>query len=110
MKFKKLSLEGRYVRLEPLSIKHKEGLCEAVADGELWNLFVTKVPRIEAMEEFIANANTAFDEGDGLVFATVNKATAKVVGSTRFMRASLVNKRVEVGFTFFGCIRPAQPK
>ncbi|WP_295875703.1 GNAT family protein [uncultured Zhongshania sp.] len=100
MKFKKLSLEGRYVRLEPLSIKHKEGLCEAVADGELWNLFVTKVPRIEAMEEFIANANTAFDEGDGLVFATVNKATAKVVGSTRFMRASLVNKRVEVGFTF----------
>ncbi|CAA0097124.1 GNAT family N-acetyltransferase [Zhongshania aliphaticivorans] len=100
MKFENVVLEGQYVRLEPLSIEHKKGLCEAVADGELWNLFVTKVPRIEAMDEFIANANTVFEEGDGLVFATVNKATAEVVGSTRFMRASLVNKRVEIGFTF----------
>lgn len=100
MKFEKVSLDGQYVRLEPLSIHHKEGLCEAVADGELWNLFVTKVPRIEAMDEFIGNAYYALEEGDGLVFATINKATGKVVGSTRFMRAVPVNKRVEIGYTF----------
>ena len=100
MKFEKVSLDGQYVRLEPLSIHHKEGLCEAVADGELWNLFVTKVPRIEAMDEFIGNAYYALEEGDGLVFATINKATGKVVGSTRFMRAVPVNKRLEIGYTF----------
>jgi RimJ/RimL family protein N-acetyltransferase len=100
MKFEKVSLDGQYVRLEPLSIHHKDGLCEAVADGELWNLFVTKVPRIEAMDEFIGNAYYALEEGDGLVFATINKATGKVVGSTRFMRAVPVNKRVEIGYTF----------
>ena len=100
MTFEKVSLDGQYVRLEPLSIHHKEGLCEAVADGELWNLFVTKVPRIEAMDEFIGNAYYALEEGDGLVFATINKATGKVVGSTRFMRAVPVNKRVEIGYTF----------
>ncbi|MBQ0758435.1 MAG: RimJ/RimL family protein N-acetyltransferase [Zhongshania sp.] len=100
MKFEKVSLDGQYVRLEPLSIHHKDGLCEAVADGELWNLFVTKVPRIEAMDEFIGNAYYALEEGDGVVFATINKATGKVVGSTRFMRAVPVNKRVEIGYTF----------
>lgn len=100
MTFEKVSLDGQYVRLEPLSIHHKDGLCEAVADGELWNLFVTKVPRIEAMDEFIGNAYYALEEGDGLVFATINKATGKVVGSTRFMRAVPVNKRVEIGYTF----------
>lgn len=100
MKFEKVSLDGQYVRLEPLSIHHKDGLCEAVADGELWNLFVTKVPRIEAMDEFIGNAYYALEEGDGLVFATINKATGKVVGSTRFMRAVPVNKRLEIGYTF----------
>ncbi|WP_269617619.1 GNAT family N-acetyltransferase [Zhongshania sp. BJYM1] len=100
MTFNNCILEGRYVRLEPLSMAHNDGLRDAVADGELWDLFVTKVPRIEAMDEFIANACTDFENGEGLAFATINKESGKVVGSTRFMRPSLINKRVEIGFTF----------
>jgi N-acetyltransferase len=100
MTFNKCILEGHYVRLEPLSMAHKDGLCDAVADGELWDLFVTKVPRIEAMDEFIANACADFENGEGMAFATINKESGKVVGSTRFMRPSLINKRVEIGFTF----------
>jgi RimJ/RimL family protein N-acetyltransferase len=37
---------------------------------------------------------------DGLVFAIIEKVSGNVVGSTRFMKANLLNKRVEVGFTF----------
>ena len=100
MQFDKIILEGDYVRLEPLSESHSGELIQAVSDGELWNLFVTLVPRIEDIDEFIKNAITAHASGDGLAFATIDKASGRVVGSTRFMKANLINRRVEIGFTF----------
>lgn len=100
MKFDRITLEGKHVRLEPLSEIHRGGLIEAIADGELWNLFVTLVPRIEGVDEFIENAISAHINEDGLAFATIDKVSGRVVGSTRFMKANLPNKRVEIGFTF----------
>ncbi len=102
MKFDKVVLEGQKVRLEPLSLTHKDGLCEAILDGELWNLFVTLVPPINEMNTFFHNAEMAYESGDSLVFAIIDKATNKVAGSTRFMKANFPYKRLEIGFTFLG--------
>jgi len=102
MKFTPVTLEGKFVRLEPLSIQHKQGLCDAIRDGELWNLFVTLVPHPNAIDAFFTNAQVALDNNEGLAFATIDKATNTIVGSTRFMKANLPNKRVEIGFTFLG--------
>jgi len=100
MQFESLSLEGNYVRLVPLSKIHRTELIEAISDGELWKLFVTLVPQVEDIDDFIENAISAHKNGDGLAFATIDKASGRVIGSTRFMKASLANKRVEIGFTF----------
>ena len=100
MPFEKVILEGEHVRLEPISKSHRDELIEAITDGELWNLFVTLVPRIEGIDQFIENATSAYDNEDGLAFATIDKVSGRVVGSTRFMKANLPNKRVEIGFTF----------
>ena len=102
MKFTPTTLEGKFVRLEPLSIHHKQGLCDAIRDGELWNLYVTLVPHPNAIDEFFANVQIALENNEGLAFATIDKATNKIAGSTRFMKANLPNKRVEIGFTFLG--------
>jgi RimJ/RimL family protein N-acetyltransferase len=102
MRFEPVVLEGEYVRLEPLSEEHRQGLCDAIADGELWNLHVTLVPHPSRIDEFLNNAREAYESGDGLAFATVDRVTHRVAGSTRFMRASLPNRRVEIGFTFLG--------
>jgi len=100
MNFEKVTLEGDHVRLEPLSETHRDGLIDAVSDGELWKLFVTLVPRVEGIDVFIANAVEAHSNADGLAFATIDKASGRAVGSTRFMKANLPHKRVEIGFTF----------
>lgn len=100
MQLESVSLEGNYVRLVPLSEIHRTELIEAISDGELWKLFVTLVPQIEDIDAFIENAISAHKNGDGLAFATIDKASGRVIGSTRFMKASLANKRVEIGFTF----------
>ncbi len=102
MKLEKITLEGSHVRLEPLNNTHKEGLCRAICDGELWTLFVTSVPHVSQIDAFFAKAQADYETGDSLAFATIDKASGQVAGSTRFMRASLPNKCIEIGFTFLG--------
>jgi len=102
MRYEERILEGEYVRLEPLSSSHKEGLIEAISDGKLWNLFVTLVPKPGDIDAFIDNAISAQKSGDGLAFATIDKKSGKVAGSTRFMKTDFINKRVEIGYTFLG--------
>lgn len=102
MMFTPVVLEGSTVRLEPLSDQHKAGLCEAIRDGELWKLFVTLVPHPDDIDLFFSNAQKSFEQGDGLTFAIIDKHNKKVVGSTRFMKANLPNKRLEIGYSFLG--------
>ncbi len=103
MSFEPVVLEGEHVRLEPLDGRHKDGLCRAISDGELWNIFVTIVPHPDDIDQFLANAKSAHERGDGLAFATIDKSrNNEVAGSTRFMNANLPNKRVEICFTFLG--------
>ena len=93
-------LSGKQVRLEPLTEEHLAGLRAAVTDGELWTLFYTSVPHPDELQTFFANASREHEAGLGQTFATIDCASGRVIGSTRFMNASLVNKRVEIGFTF----------
>lgn len=102
MEFEEITLEGKFVQLEPITKKHKEGLCKAISDGELWNLHVTRVPHTKDIDAFINNALQAFESGDGITFAIIDKKYNTVAGSTRFMKANLSYKRVEIGFTFLG--------
>ncbi len=102
MAFEKVILEGNLVRLEPLASHHREALCDAIRDGELWTLFVTLVPHPKDIDAFFEQAEKNFVAGDGLAFAIIDKSLNKVVGSTRFMKAELSHKRAEIGFTFLG--------
>lgn len=102
MEFKNSTLKGKRVQLEPLTEDHKESLCKAISDGELWDLHVTLVPHTKDIDSFIANALAAFKSGDGITYAIIDKSSNTVAGSTRFMKANLPYKRVEIGFTFLG--------
>tara|TARA_R110002073_G_scaffold84612_5_gene201740 strand:+ start:3434 stop:4015 length:582 start_codon:yes stop_codon:yes gene_type:complete len=100
MTFTPITLAGNHIRLEPLAEHHKSGLCRAIEDGNLWQLFVTSVPHPNDIDTFFENAHATVTSGEGLVFATIDQASNKVIGSTRFMRSNLANKRSEIGFTF----------
>lgn len=102
MILQQVTLNGTYTRLEPLSEAHRNGLCEAISDGELWKLFVTLVPHKNDIEAFINNSYLSHQSGDGLTFATIDQLSGKVAGSTRYMKSNIQNKRIEIGFTFLG--------
>jgi RimJ/RimL family protein N-acetyltransferase len=95
-----ITLEGSHVQLEPLSESHHDALCEVGLDPELWEWIPIQVLDREQMLRYIRAALSDQEKGISLPFATVDRASGKVVGSTRFMNIDLPNKRVEIGATW----------
>jgi N-acetyltransferase len=78
-------LEGHLVRLEPLREAHVAGLAEA-ASGDRSTFTLTWVPHgHEEAQRYVQAALRAQAAGDVLPFAQVDRASGRVVGSTRFM-------------------------
>jgi len=102
MLIESVTLEGRAVRLEPLSQKHHPGLCEIGLEEDLWALVPYRVTMPEQMRTYIDTALAAQAAGAALPFATTDIASGKSVGSTRFMNIDVGNQRVEIGSTFIG--------
>ncbi|WP_407836272.1 GNAT family N-acetyltransferase [Streptomyces sp. DSM 116496] len=98
-------LAGERVRLEPLELRHHDGLCEAVRDGSLWELAVTIVPHPDDVRGFIEDAVAARAAGTQIPYATVDAETGRVIGSTRLMVINTANRRLEIGWTFLAASR-----
>ena len=100
MTIEKTILQGYKVRLEPLAEYHLPGLAGAIEDGALWELPVTVVPHPKDLPQFYNFAESQFQAGRELAFATIDQATGTVVGSTRYRGIEVAHKRLEIGFTF----------
>ncbi len=95
-----VTLEGPHARLEPLSRDHKDGLVEAVKDGELWKLWYTFIPRAGDMGQEIDRRLGLQAAGSMLPF-TVKDADGKIAGMTTYMNVDAANRRVEIGSTWY---------
>ena len=77
-------LEGRYVRLEPLTIDHVPALVQAATQSRA-TYDLTDVPSDEpSMRRYVDTALSLRDAAKALPFTTIARATGNVVGSTRF--------------------------
>jgi RimJ/RimL family protein N-acetyltransferase len=94
-------LEGHGVRLEPLRTEHEAGLAAAVADGRLWELWFTVVPRPEEVGAYIADALQGQRAGHMLPWAVRDLSTGVIVGSTRYHDIVAEIDRVEIGHTWY---------
>ena len=96
-----ITLTGRHATLAPLSQSHHDHLVEAVNDGELWKLWFTSVPKPEAMRGEIDRRLGLQREGSMLPFAVLDRTTGRAVGMTTYMNVDAVNRRVEIGSTWY---------
>ena len=98
-----VTLEGHGVRLEPLSPGHQDGL--AAADGRLWELWFTFVPRPEETGAYIADALGGQRAGHMLPWAVRELATGAIAGSTRYHDVEPEIDRVDIGYTWYAASR-----
>lgn len=97
-----ITLEGSVVRLEPIRRDHAGDFWNIAKDA-LDNIFEWIPYRLRTRGDFQRLVEKAFDEqkrGESVVFATVEKGSGRVIGSTRFMNIDRANRRVEIGSTW----------
>ncbi|WP_269938370.1 GNAT family N-acetyltransferase [Arthrobacter sp. HY1533] len=100
-----ITLRGKYVTLEPLSMDHHDGLVAAASDGELWDLWYTSVPRPEGMRAEIERRLAAQDAGSMVPFTTrlndpETGEPGRIVGMTTYMNIDATLPRLEIGSTW----------
>ena len=100
MSFSPVILEGAHARLEPLSESHAADLSAVGLDPELWKWIPFQVLTPDQMLGYIRAARADQAKGTALPFATIDRASGKAIGSTRFMNIDVPNKRVEIGSTW----------
>ncbi len=97
-----LTLEGRRVRLEPLTLAHHSALCEVGLDDELWRWTTALIRTPDEMRAYIETALEEQSKGLSLPFVMIDKSSVCVAGSTRFGNIDRNNRRLEIGWTWLG--------
>lgn len=96
------TLIGSTVELRPLQAEDAASLVAAAADGELWNMKVTIIPGPDTVGNYIATALEGRQAGTVMPFVIVRRDTGQIVGSTRFWKIDLANRKMEIGHTWLG--------
>ena len=96
-----LTLEGRYVRLVPLSPGHRAALAEAGADPEVGRYLLNGPgASLAEMDRLIALLLERQAAGTDLAFATLTASDGRPVGMTRFLHIDREDRNAEVGGTW----------
>ncbi|HEX4897912.1 MAG TPA: GNAT family N-acetyltransferase [Candidatus Limnocylindrales bacterium] len=97
-----VTLEGRIVRLEPLAERHLDDLAAVGLDAAIWRWTIARPATRDDLAAWLAAAVSNRAAGTELPFATVDVASGRAIGSTRFLSIVPEHRRLEIGWTWVG--------
>lgn len=98
-----ITLQGQFVRLEPLGLSHAADLLAAGSEKEIWDFLPVAAPQtLEVMEKCIQLALDDATNGVRLPFAIIDLKIGRAMGSTSYLDISMANHRIEIGWTWLG--------
>jgi RimJ/RimL family protein N-acetyltransferase len=95
-------LEGSRVRLEPLRADHLADLALVAFDPALWRWTIMGPQDDAGLRRWLATALANADAGTERPFATVDRASGRAIGSSRFLSIVPEHRRLEIGWTWVG--------
>ncbi|MFL5688910.1 MAG: GNAT family N-acetyltransferase [Chloroflexota bacterium] len=95
-------LEGDRVRLEPLRADHLADLLVVGLDPPVWRWTIMGPHDEAGLRRWVDTALANAAEGIERPFATVDRATGRAIGSSRFMSIVPEHRRLEIGWTWVG--------
>ena len=100
MQLAPITLEGRHVRLEPLAPHHADALLDAALDPRIWEFTSSVLRNADDVRKYVEVALEWQRTGTAIPFATMDRATHQVIGSTRFENIHVANRRAEIGWSW----------
>jgi N-acetyltransferase len=95
-----VTLEGRLVRLEPMSPRHLDGLAQVALDPGLWQWTLARPTDRGGLEAWMSTAMANAAAGSELPFVTVERASGRPIGSSRYLNIVPEHLRLEIGWTW----------
>ena len=97
-----VSLRGGRVRLEPLADTHLDDLARVAFDDAIWRWTIARPMDQAALRAWFEQARANAAAGSEVPFATLDAASGRAIGSTRFMTIAPEHRRLEIGWTWVG--------
>ena len=97
-----VTLTGDRLRMEPLRDDHFAGLCEVAFDAPVWRWTIMGEQDEAGLRRWVDTALANAEAGTERPFATVDIASGRVIGSSRYMSIVPEHKRLEIGWTWVG--------
>ncbi len=99
----RVTLQGKHVRLEPLSEFHADGLAEIGNGHDFWKFML--YGEMKTKEDFRFFVNDLLEKekaGSDLPFAVVHLPSGKIAGCTRYLNIMPKDRGLEIGGTWYG--------
>jgi RimJ/RimL family protein N-acetyltransferase len=93
-------LEGTRIRLEPLRTDHLDDLRRVAFDAPLWRWTIMGEQDEAGLRRWLDTALANADAGIERPFATIDRASGRAVGSTRYLSIVPEHRRLEIGWTW----------
>jgi RimJ/RimL family protein N-acetyltransferase len=88
------------VRLEPLELEHVPALAKVALEPEIWQWTLARPTDEAGLRAWAATAIANRDAGTELPFVTLDAATGRPIGSSRYLNIVLEHRRLEIGWTW----------
>ena len=98
--FAPATLEGAFVRLEPMAREHLPGLVAAGRDPRIWTWLPTDGSNPDGMRALVEDALAAGAARTQIPFVTIDRVSDRIVGSSRYLAPAPADLRIEIGWTW----------
>lgn len=103
MGVKPVVLEGRHVRLEPMTEAHIPGLAGIGVGQTFWDFMLYgNMDTEEDMANWVRDILARAEKGTDLPFAVIRLESGRVAGATRYLNIMPADRGLEIGGTWYG--------
>ena len=103
MEIKPVTLQGKHVRLEPMTEAHIPALAEIGVGHAFWDFMVYgQMNSVDDMRGWVMDVLSRAQSGTDLPFIAIHLASGRVAGATRYLNIMPKDRGLEVGGTWYG--------
>jgi RimJ/RimL family protein N-acetyltransferase len=100
-----VAMNGKNVRLEPMTEAHVTGLAAIGLDDRIWQLMLYGQIRTKFdMQKWVKDLLRRQLSGTDLPFVVIHKASGCIAGATRYMEIHPEHRGLEIGGTWYGIL------
>ena len=100
---KPVTLQGKHVRLEPMTEAHIPDLAEIGIGQSFWNyMLYGDIKTEEDMRQWVLDILSRVENGTDMPFVAIHLASGRVAGATRYLNILPKDRGLEIGGTWYG--------